>query len=204
MAWHLPNARRSSPFAAGGRIQNLYQDFLIRVTQFFRDPEAFERTRTYSRTKNRPTGAPDLGGQGPRRGGVFAWRRPAGIPRWQAGSDEAILATDLNEAALEKARAGVYLDNIEIDVSQERLRRFLHPDGHYHEQQRRRELCVLSRHNMRPTRRSAATDLVSTGTRSLRDAALQKRVMPLLHYALNPHGVLFLGSSENAGGGRSV
>lgn len=60
-----------------------------------------------------------------------------------------ILATDLNEVALDKARAGVYPDNIEIDVTPERLRRFfVRSEGHYQISKAVRELCVFSRHNM--------------------------------------------------------
>src|ERR1700740_3415982 len=102
-------------------LQNLYQDFLIRVTQFFRDPEAFQVLKD----KVFP--------------GLMEGRQ-AGLPLriWVAGcstGEEAysllivlleyletqaemppikVLATDLNESALEKARAGIYLDNIEI------------------------------------------------------------------------------------------
>ena len=112
-----------------------------------------------------------------------------------------ILATDLNEAALEKARAGVYLDNIEIDVSAERLRRFfVRTDGHYQISKAVRDLCVFSRHNMATDPPFSRIDLVSCRNVLIyMDAALQKRVLPLLHYALNPDGFLFLGSSENIG-----
>jgi two-component system CheB/CheR fusion protein len=117
-----------------------------------------------------------------------------------------VLATDLNEQALEKARAGVYLDNIEIDVSPDRLRRFfVRAEGHYQISKAIRELCVFSRHNMATDPPFSRIDLVSCRNVLIyMDAALQKRVMPLLHYALNPHGFLFLGSSENVGGGADL
>src|SRR5205823_1214507 len=110
-----------------------------------------------------------------------------------------ILATDLNEAALERARAGVYLDNIEIDVSPERLRRFfVRQDGHYQISKAVRELCVFSRHNMTADPPFSRLDLVSCRNVLIyMDSALQKRVLPLLHYSLNPGGFLFLGSSES-------
>ena len=73
-----------------------------------------------------------------------------------------ILATDLNEAALEKARAGVYLDNIEIDVSPTRLRRFfVRQDGHYQVSKSIRELCVFSRHNVAHDPPFSRLDLIS-------------------------------------------
>ena len=189
-------------------VQNLYQDFLIRVTQFFRDPEAFEalKDRVFPViTQNRLEASP--------------------IRIWVAGcstGEEAyslamclleylephnyypgikILATDLNEAVLEKARAGVYLDNIEVDVSPERLRRFFtKTDGHYQISKSIREMCVFSRHNVATDPPFSRIDLVSCRNVLIyMDVALQKRVMPLLHYALNPNGFLFLGTSENTG-----
>ena len=70
-----------------------------------------------------------------------------------------ILATDINEAALEKARAGIYIDNIEIDVSPERLRRFfVQDDGGTTRSARRSATCASSRGTTwPPTRRSAGS-----------------------------------------------
>ena len=123
---------------------------------------------------------------------------------WKHGPENVgvkILATDLNETALETARAGFYLDNIEIDVSPARLRRFfVRHDGHYQISKAVREICVFSRHNLTTDPPFSRLDLVSCRNVLIyMDAALQRRVLPLLHYALNPDGFLFLGSSENAG-----
>jgi two-component system CheB/CheR fusion protein len=190
-------------------IQNLYQDFLIRVTQFFRDPEAFEALKDKvfpNLLKHRPPEAPIRIWVAGCATGEEAYSLAMCLLEFLDGRAEAlavkILATDLNEAALEKARTGVYLDNIEIDVSPERLRRFfVRSEGHYQISKAVRELCVFSRHNMATDPPFSRIDLVSCRNVLIyMDAALQKRVMPLLHYALNPHGVLFLGSSENVGG----
>jgi two-component system CheB/CheR fusion protein len=191
-----------------GELHALYQDFLIRVTQFFRDPEAFDALKDKV--------FPEL---------LRGHSRSTPIRIWVAGcstGEEAyslaiallefmdnrqlsipikILATDLNEAALEKARAGVYLDNIEIDVSPERLRRFfVRQEGTYQISKAVRELCVFSRHNVASDPPFSRLDLVSCRNVLIyMDMALQKRVLPILHYALNPEGILFLGSSENVG-----
>jgi two-component system, chemotaxis family, CheB/CheR fusion protein len=189
-------------------VQNLYQDFLIRVTQFFRDPEAFEALKE----KAFPA--------------IVNERQSGSVIRiWVAGCSTGeevyslaivlteyldrrmenltikILATDLNDVALDKARAGVYLDNIEIDVSPVRLRRFfIRNNGHYQISKSIRDLCVFSRHNMTSDPPFSRLDLISCRNVLIyMDAALQKRVIPLLHYALNPTGSLFLGSSENVG-----
>jgi two-component system CheB/CheR fusion protein len=190
-------------------IQNLYQDFLIRVTQFFRDPEAFVALKEKvfpTLVNDRPVGSPVRVWVAGCATGEEVYSLAISLMEYLDGRHESpaikILATDLNEVALEKARAGVYLDNIEIDVSPERLRRFfVRSDGHYQISKAVRELCVFSRHNLAADPPFSRLDLVCCRNVLIyMDAALQKRVMPLLHYALNPKGYLFLGTSENVSG----
>jgi two-component system, chemotaxis family, CheB/CheR fusion protein len=191
-----------------GELQALYQDLLIRVTQFFRDPAAFEALKT----KVFPHFLQGRRGQAPIRVWVAgcatgeevyslaicllefldAQSHPVAVK---------ILATDLNDTALEKARSGSYLDNIEIDVSAERLRRFfVRTDTGYQISKAVRELCVFSRHNLTADPPFSRIDLVSCRNVLIyMDQALQRRVLPTLHYSLNPDGFLFLGSSENIG-----
>jgi two-component system CheB/CheR fusion protein len=189
-------------------LQNLYQDFLIRVTQFFRDPEAFEALKDKvfpALVKGRPAGQPLRIWSAGCSTGEEAYSLAIALLEYLENQSEMppikILATDLNDLALEKARAGVYLDNIEIDVSPERLRRFfIRQDGHYQISKAIRELCVFSRHNMASDPPFSRLDLVSCRNVLIyMDTALQKRVLPILHYALNPDGFLFLGASENIG-----
>ncbi len=192
----------------GAEAQNLYQDLLISVTRFFRDEEVFEALKTKvfpALIKERSPNSP--------------------IRLWVAGCSTGeevyslaialleflgdrivsfpikILATDVNEQALEKARAGVYVDNIELDVSAERLRRFFAKvDGHYQIGKVVRDLCVFSRHNLASDPPFSRLDLVSCRNVLIYlDAGLQKRVVPLLHYSLNPGGYLLLGVSETVG-----
>jgi two-component system CheB/CheR fusion protein len=189
-------------------VNNLYQDLLIRVTQFFRDREAFEALKE----KVFPA---ILDGRPP--------SRPIRI--WVAGCSTGeevyslaiallefldtrnqhlpikILATDLSDVALEKARAGLYVDNIEIDMSAERLRRFFNRvDNHYQISKNIRELCVFSRHNLATDPPFSHLDLVSCRNVLIyMDPVMQKRVIPILHYALDPDAFLFLGSSESVG-----
>jgi two-component system CheB/CheR fusion protein len=88
-----------------------------------------------------------------------------------------------------------------MDVSPERLRRFfVRSEGHYQISKSVRELCVFSRHNIATDPPFSRLDLVSCRNLLIyMDAVLQKRVIPLLHYALVPGGFLLLGSSENVG-----
>lgn len=189
-------------------VQALYQDFLIRVTQFFRDPGAFEALKEKAfptLVERRRVGAPIRAWVAGCATGEEVYSLAISLLEFLDARGEPtpikILATDLNETALEKARTGLYLDNIEIDVSPERLRRFfVRVDGSYQISKAVRELCVFSRHNLAADPLFSRLDLVSCRNVLIyMDAALQKRVIPLLHYALNPDGCLFLGSSENVG-----
>src|SRR5439155_10326978 len=89
----------------------------------------------------------------------------------------------------------------EADVSPERLRRFFaKADGHYQIGKVVRDLCVFSRHNLASDPPFSRIDLVSCRNLLIYlDVPLQRRVLPALHYALNPGGYLLLGSSETVG-----
>jgi two-component system CheB/CheR fusion protein len=187
-------------------VHNLYQDFLIRVTQFFRNPEAFEALKEKVFPRLIAGRSPDT----PIRiwvagcaTGEEVYSLAICLQEFMASQPTSfpakILATDLNEATLDKARTGLYVDNIEIDVSPERLRRFfVRSDGHYQISKSIRDQCVFSRHNMTADPPFSRLDLVSCRNVLIyMDAALQKRVLPILHYALAPEGFLFLGSSES-------
>jgi two-component system CheB/CheR fusion protein len=190
-------------------LSSLYQDFLIRVTQFFRDPGAYEALKEKvfpALIAGRSADAPIRLWVAGCATGEEVYSLAICLLEFLGGHNDSlpvkILATDLSDAALDKARGGVYLDNIEIDVSPDRLRRFfVRQDGHYHISKAVRDLCVFSRHNMSADPPFSRLDLVSCRNVLIyMDGALQKRVLPILHYALNPGGFLFLGSSESIGG----
>jgi two-component system CheB/CheR fusion protein len=189
-------------------LRNLFQDCLIRVTQFFRDPEAFEALKEKAFPllfKDRPPNTPFRIWVAGCATGEEVYSLAITLLEFLNGRHDApqikILATDLNDAALERARAGIYPDNIEIDVSQERLRRFfVRTEGQYQISKLVRDLCVFSPHNMVSDPPFSHLDLVSCRNVLIyMDSALQRRVVPILHYALQPEGILFLGASENIG-----
>jgi two-component system, chemotaxis family, CheB/CheR fusion protein len=189
-------------------LNSLYQDLLIRVTQFFRDPEAFDALKLQvfpalvkGRSATRPLRIWVAGCST----GEEVYSLAIALLEFMDSLPQRlpikILATDLNEAALEKARNGTYVDNIEIDVSPERLRRFFNRvDSQYQISKSIRERCVFSRHNLATDPPFSQIDLVSCRNVLIyMDSALQKRVVPLLHYALQSNGYLVLGTSENIG-----
>jgi two-component system, chemotaxis family, CheB/CheR fusion protein len=113
-----------------------------------------------------------------------------------------IFATDINELGLERARAGVYPLSIAKDVSAEQLQRWFSPtDGGYKVNPRVREVCVFAKQNVFKDPPFSKLDLISCRNVLIYFGhLLQKRIFPFLHYALNPHGFLVLGSAETVGG----
>ena len=199
-----------------GRLQEsraeldaLYQDILIHVTGFFRDAEVFEALKKEvfpNLLKGRPTGE-----------ALRIW-----VPGCSSGEevysiamclleflaeasqviDIQIFATDISEPALEKARAGLYLDNIAAEISPERLRRFfLKSTQGYQINKSIRDMCVFARQDLGKDPPFSRLDLISCRNLLIYlGSALQKRVLPIFHYALKPRGYLLLGNSETVGG----
>jgi two-component system CheB/CheR fusion protein len=104
--------------------------------------------------------------------------------------------------SLAHARGGLYPESIEAEVSPERLRRFFtHEDGGYRINKSLRDMCVFARQNVAADPPFSRVDLVSCRNVLIYLAPpLQQRVIPTLHYALNPTGFLVLGTAETVGG----
>jgi two-component system, chemotaxis family, CheB/CheR fusion protein len=199
-----------------GEIEGLYQDILIHVTGFFRDPKAFEGLRKHV--------FPDLFRDDRKPGPVRVW-----VPGCSTGEEVyslamamleyiwletqrtakpsvgttpfQIFATDISDASLDRARAGLYSEALLADVSPERLRRFfIHMDGAYQIVKPVREMCIFAKQNVAKDPPFSHLDLVSCRNLLIYLApVLQKRVIPTLHYALNPNAYLMLGGAESLG-----
>ncbi|QDV32179.1 chemotaxis protein CheB [Tautonia plasticadhaerens] len=187
----------------------LYQDFLIRVTSFFRDPEVFESLRRDIFPQLLQDRAPEA----PIRIWVAGCSTgeevySLAITLLEALGDRAhatpikILATDVNDRALEIARAGSYVENVAMDIAPDLLRRhFIRTDGSFQISKAIRDLCVFSRHDVTRDPPFARLDVVSCRNLLIYlDLAAQKRILPLFHYGLKPDGYLMLGPSETIGG----
>ena len=188
--------------------QALRDDILVQVTEFFRDPEGFEALRRNvfpSLVKGRAADDP-----------VRIW-----VPGCATGEEAYSLvmclleflgevesnlaiqmfATDLSAAAIARARAGTFPASIENEVSADRLRRFfVKTDGRYRISQAIRDVCVFAPQDVTRDPPFSKLDLISCcNVLIYLSAALQERVIPLLHYALKPTGFLKLGPSESVG-----
>lgn len=198
-AWYLQ--------AHPAEVQALYEEILIHVTSFFRDPETFEQLKAQvfpviSQNKTAPT---------PIRVWVAGCSTgeevySLGICLLEFFSDRAtvppiqIFATDISKAAIDKARAGFYLDSQMEGVSPERRDRFFVPleSGGYQISSAIRELCVFARHNLGGDPPFSNLDLISCRNVLIYlSDPLQQRIMSLFHYSLNPRGFLVLGTSES-------
>jgi two-component system CheB/CheR fusion protein len=188
-------------------VRALYQDCLIRVTSFFRDPDTFQvlcEDLLPRLVKDRPSDAPvRMWVSGCATGEevysiVICLLEAAGALK--ASLPLQVFGTDLSESALETARAGRYLPNIAQDVSPERLRRFFtEVSGGYQVIKSIRDACIFARHDVTRDPPFSRMDLVSCrNTLIYLEPRVQQRVMALFHYALKPSGFLVLGASETA------
>ena len=191
-------------------VEALFRDMLIGVTHFFRDPEVFQVLEE----KVIPA--------------LFAGKSPGAVIRvWTAGcstGEEAyslailllermeaskasftvqLFATDIDSRAIATARAGRYPASIAADLSPERLARFFTAEadgGGYRIHKSLRDLLVFSEQDVIKDPPFSKLDLLSCRNLLIYlGAELQKKLIPLFHFALKPDGWLFLGTSEGVG-----
>ncbi len=189
-------------------VEILFKDMLIGVTNFFRDSEAFEILKHQVLPALLKAKQPD-----------------ALIRIWSVGcstGEEAysitmlfleamdmvkqmfnvqVFASDIDTHAIEHARAGVYPDSIAADVSPERLNKYFIKEGNsFRVKKQLRDMIVFAAQNVIKDPPFSKIDLVSCRNLLIyMNTALQKKVLPLYYYTLNPDGILFLGTSESTG-----
>jgi len=186
----------------------LFKELLIGVTGFFRDPEAWEQlkievfpTLFKAQPKNQTlrawTTACSTGEEAYSLAIVF---REA-LEKLQPANHYSlqIFATDLDREAVEKARIGLYPKNVIADVSEERLDRFfVQEDLGYRVCKEIREMVIFAPQNLVMDPPFSKIDLLTCRNLLIYlEPALQKKLLPVFHYSLNPGGFLVLGTSEN-------
>ncbi|MBE9230662.1 PAS domain-containing protein [Cuspidothrix issatschenkoi LEGE 03284] len=189
-------------------VTALYQDVLITVTSFFRDPEAFENLKTQIFpiiTKQRQTDDPIRVWVAGCSSGEEAYSIAICLLEFLTNQGInipiQIFATDVSEIAIEKARIGIYKPNQIADISPERLQRFfVQVENGYQISKSVRELCVFARHNLISDPPFSRLDLISCRNVLIYlGAAVQKKIMTMFHYGLKSIGFLMLGTSETVG-----
>jgi two-component system, chemotaxis family, CheB/CheR fusion protein len=195
---------RSNP----AELKKLYQDLLINVTSFFRNPQVFEALKTEV--------FPKLLKSHPAEASLRIW-----TPGCASGEESYSVAivlleylgnkvpqvsiqlfgTDVSETGVDKARAGVYPENIQADVSPERLRRyFTKVEGGYRVSKSIRDMCIFAQHNLLNDPPFSQMNLICCRNLLIYlEPVLQNKVISLFHYALRPNGFLMLGTSEGVG-----
>lgn len=189
-------------------VNNLYQDLLITVTNFFRDPHIFKAlnaTVLPALLENRKPHEPiRFWVPGCATGEEAVSMAIVLIEYMEANNIKVpiqIFATDLNEKAIEKARTGIYTKNALHNVSPERLKRFFSKiDGHYQVIRNVREVCTFAVHNLLKDPPFSKVDVISCQNVLIYlEPPAQNRIMHTFHYALKPKGFLLLGKSETVG-----
>ncbi len=186
----------------------LFKDLLIGVTNFFRDKEAFEVLRQKvipklfeNKSVDRPIRIWVPGcatGEEPYTIAILCRDFMRGL---KTRFSVQIFATDLNNEAIETARLGNYPESISNDVPSEFLDRYFTKEGAlYRVKKEIRDMVVFALQNVITDPPFSRIDLVTCRNLLIYlGAELQKKILPLFHYALNPNAFLFLGSSESVG-----
>jgi two-component system, chemotaxis family, CheB/CheR fusion protein len=189
-------------------LDALYSDVLISVTSFFRNPDAFDvlKRKVWPELLKQSGDVPlrvwVLGSSTGQEAYSIAMTFSEAADKAPRLRTLQVFATDLNDALLDKARQGLYAKTVSQDLSPERLRRFfVEEEGGYRVSKALREMVVFARQNVISDPPFSRMDLISCRNLLIYfEPGLQKRVVPVFHYALKPGGYLYLGASESIGG----
>ncbi|KQV79747.1 chemotaxis protein CheB [Massilia sp. Root351] len=193
-----------------GEVQLLFKEMLIGVTSFFRDQKVWEQLKAVA--------LPQLLEAHPDGAAFKAW-----VPACSTGEEayslamvfsEAVLhvspkakyslqifATDLDPDAIDRAREGLFTHSIEADVSPERLQRFFTAEERgYRVRKELRNMIIFAQQNIISDPPFTKLDVLSCRNLLIYfSPKLQRRLIPLFHYALKPAGLLLLGSADTPG-----
>ena len=190
-------------------IKELDRDLLINVTSFFRDPDAFEELHQKAIIPLVQAKHAD--------DSIRVW-----VPGCASGEEAyslamllltevaaagkrctvQIFATDIDEEALQFARAGIYPESILADVGTDRLSRFfVKQEQGYRVSESLRKQVVFASQNLITDPPFSRMDITSCRNLLIYlDMEMQAKLIPLFNCSLNTGGYLFLGKSEGVGG----
>lgn len=190
-------------------IKELVRAFLIKVTGFFRDPEAYdvlktsvipeliERGRENGRILRIWSAGCATGEEAYSLAVLFADQLGAEFPEWSVK----IFATDLAADAIAFARRGLYPENVLTDLPAEyRERYFERVDHGYHVSKMLRQVVIFGQQDISRGVPFPRIDLVTCRNLLIYlKPELQQIVLDLFAYSLQQsHGYLFLGKAETA------
>jgi two-component system CheB/CheR fusion protein len=188
--------------------RNLYQDLLIHVTRFFREPESFDaiaREVFPVLIRERRDDVPIRVWVAGCATGEEAYS--LAITLYDLAGDAGselnlqVFGTDVSDTAVEVARQGFYPATIAEVIPPEQLRRyFTKIDGGYRISKVIRDRCVFARQDLTRDPPFSKLDLIlCRNVLIYMDGTLQRKLLPIFHYALKPEGFLVLGQAETVG-----
>ncbi len=188
----------------------LFKEFLIGVTNFFREQEEWERLKDKVipalLEKRAPTDTVRVWISGCSTGEeayslAIVFKEVMDKMNSSEGFFVQIFATDLDNEAIDKAREGIFSVNIAKDMSTERLNRyFLKVDKGYQVNKEIRDMVIFAQQNMIKDPPFTKVDImICRNLLIYLTSEIQKKLIPLFHYSLNSGGFLFLGSAESVG-----
>ncbi len=187
----------------------LFKEMLIGVTSFFRDPSVWKILREETLPTllaGHPEGTLRAWVAGCSTGEeayslAIAFKEVMATLKPKKSFKLQIFASDLDKDAIDKARQGLFLENIAADVTDEQLRRyFTKEDNGYRVRTEIREMVIFSPHSLIQDPPFTKLDFMSCRNLLIYlSPEMQKKLLPLFHYCLNPGGVLVLGSAETIG-----
>jgi two-component system CheB/CheR fusion protein len=189
-------------------VKTLAREMLITVTNFFRDCVAFEKLQeqVIAPLVNQKVSDSFIriwvaGCATGEEAYSIAMMLCEEITRIQKHFSVQIFATDVDEESVEMGRRGQYPKSIASDVSPTRLKRFFIEENNYYKVKSSiREMIVFAKHNLTKDSPFSKLDLLCCRNVLIyMDSTLQKKLIPMFHYTLNPGGSLFLGESESVG-----
>lgn len=188
--------------------ERLCSDFLISVTDFFREPKSYAKlNRTviekllHGRSIDDPVRVWVPGCATGEEAYSIAMLLAEAIEATGRDYKYMVFATDIDDSALARARTGLYPQSIAADLSSERLAAFFETvDEHYRIRRNIRECVVFAPQSVTDDPPYSRLDLISCRNLMIYlTANTQKRLITLFHFALKEAGFLFLGSSETVG-----
>lgn len=192
-------------------IRLLFRELLIGVTRFFRDSVVWDQLKNEilpNLLANRQEGSTlrawvvgcSTGEEAYSLAIVFKEALEELRPSYKNISLQ-VFATDLDKDTIMKARAGVFPHNISADVSEVRLRRYFTEDENgYRINKEIREMVIFAPQNVIMDPPFTKLDILTCRNLLIYlDPELQKKLLLLFHYSLNPNGILVLGSAETIG-----
>ena len=187
-------------------INNLYKDLLIGVTSFFRDPPAFDALfkqlpGLMKNAKDRSLRLWVAGCSTGEEAYTLAILCQEVMEKHNLHLDIKIFATDIDHDATMQASTGAFAESAVAEIDPNLVSKYFYPkEDNYLISRQIREMVVFAKHNLIKDPPFTNIDMISCRNLLIYlQPVLQQRALEMFNFALNPAGILLLGSSETTG-----